>query len=218
MTGAATVPTAERPQTVADAWQLVDALLFSVSHDLRSPLLGLTLSADLLREPAGSIDGATRAIALDGLRAGARDIERMLQTLTALSRARRRVFEHDRAPLGLILGGHIVFSEVEHLTSRVVAVDPMTVRELLDDVAGENPVEVQVSVQDGFVALSAPVNLDIPPFEGRPLEALASSLQTYAGGVVERLAAAQIVLDRQGASFAFEGGRLLVWLPAEASQ
>lgn len=218
MTGAATVPTAERPQAVADAWQLVDALLFSVSHDLRSPLLGLTLSADLLREPAGSIDGATRAIALDGLRSGARDIERMLQALTTLSRARRRVFEHDRAPLGLILGGHIVISEVEHLTSRVVAVDPMTVRELLDDVAGENPVEVQVSVQDGFVALSAPVNLDIPPFEGRPLEALASSLQTYAGGPVERLAAAQVVLDRQGASFAIEGGRLLVWLPPGASQ
>ena len=221
MTGAATVPTVERPLPLAaaDTWRLFDALLYSVSHDLRSPLLSLTLSADLLRDSAAAVpEGGTREVALDGLRYGARDMERMLQSLTVLSRARRRVFEHDRGPLGLILGGHLVMSDIEGLASRVVAVDPMTVRELLDEVAGEGPVEVRVNVEGDFVVLSVPVNADLPPFEGRPLYALASSLQAYAGSAVERLAAAQVVLDRQGASFSVEGVRLTVWLPLGESR
>lgn len=207
--------TVERPLPLAidDPWPLIDALLYSVSHDLRSPLLGLTLSADLLSDPAGVVDGSTRDIALDGLRHGARDMERMLQALTVISRARRRVFEHDRGTLGMILGGHLVMSDVDQLAGRVVLVDPVTVRELLDDVAGDGPVEVRVSLRDGLAVLSAPANVDLPPFEGRPLHALASSLQSYAGSAVERLAASQVLLDRQGATFSVEEGRILVWLP-----
>ncbi len=85
--------TVERPFPLAidDVWPLIDALLYSVSHDLRSPLLGLTLSADLLSDPAGVVDGSTRDIALDGLRHGARDMERILHALTAISRAPPRV-------------------------------------------------------------------------------------------------------------------------------
>lgn len=208
------------PLAAADAWQLFDVLLYSVSHDLRSPLLSLTLSADLLRGDSGvgGPDGGMREVALDGLRYGARDLERMLQSLTVLSRACRRAFEHDRGPLGLILGGHLVMSDIEGLASRVVAVDPMAVRELLDEVAGEGPVEVRVSVEGDFVVLSTPVDADLPPFEGCPLHALAASLQAYAGSVVERLAAAQVLLDRQGASFSIAGDRLLVWLPLGESR
>ena len=216
MTGTAAVSTVERPLPLApgDTWQLIDALLYSVSHDLRSPLLSLTLSADLLRDPGiAGIDGGTREVALDGLRYGARDMERMLQSLTVLSRARRRVFEHDRGALGLILGGHLVMSDIEQLVSQVVMVDPITVRELIDEVAGEGPVEVRVEMEDGFVTLSVPVKASLPAFEGRPLYALASSLHTYAGSGVEQLAASQVILDRQGASFSIEGDRMLVWLP-----
>ncbi len=209
--------TVQRPLPLpADTWQLVDALLYSVSHDLRSPLLSLTLSADLLRDVAGTLpEGGTGEIALDGLRYGARDMERMLESLTVLSRARRRVFEHDRGTLGLILGGHLVMSDIEELSRLVVSVDPMTVRELLDDVAGDRPVEVRAAIEDGYVTLSMAVDADLPAFEGRPLYALASSLQSYAGSPVERLAASQVLLDRQGASFSIEGGRLLIWLPLE---
>ena len=210
----------KRPQPLAgvDAWPLVDALLHTISHDLRSPLLSLTLSADLLSEHVGVPSGGTREVALDGLRYGARDMERMLQSLTVLSRARRRVPEHDRGPLGLILGGHLVMSEVEHLINHVVAVDPVAVRELLDEVVGDWPAEIRVRLDDGFVLVDAPVKVELPPFEGLPLYALASSLQTYAGGVVERLAALQMVLGQQGASFAFEGARLHLWLPSGAPQ
>jgi len=206
------------PLAISDPWPLLDALLYSVSHDLRSPLLGLTLSADLLNDPAGVTDGNTRDIALDGLRHGARDMERMLQALTVISRARRRVFEHDHGTLGMILGGHLVMSDVDQLAGRVVLVDPVTVRELLDEVVGDGPVEVRVSLQDGLAVLSAPVNVDLPPFEGRPLHALASSLQSYAGSAVEPLAASQVLLDRQGAGFSVEDGRILLWLPLEDSR
>ncbi|MBM4410606.1 MAG: hypothetical protein FJ037_04655 [Chloroflexi bacterium] len=104
-------------------------------------------------------------------------------------------------------------SEVDHLASRLVAVDPVTVRGLLDDVAGDGPVEVRVRLESDLAVLSVPVNVDLPPFEGRPLHALASSLQAYAGSAVERLAVAQVLLERQGATFSVEAGGLLVWLP-----
>ncbi|TAJ20939.1 MAG: hypothetical protein EPO65_02510, partial [Dehalococcoidia bacterium] len=194
--------TVERPQSLAEAdtWQLLDALLYSVSHDLRSPLLSLTLSADLLRDVAGAVaEGGVGEIALGGLRDGARDMERMIESLTVLSRARRRVFDRDRAPLGLILGGHLVMSDVDGLIQQVVAVDPLPIRELMDEVCGEGPIDVRAAIEGGHVMLSAPVTAELPPFEGRPLWALASSLQSYAGGAVERLAAFQVLLDRQGA-------------------
>lgn len=214
--------TIERPVPLAtgDPWPLIDALLYSVSHDLRSPLLSLMLSADLLRDTSAPASvGGTRDVALDGLRHGARDMERMLQSLTALSRARRRVFEQDRSTVGLILGGHLVMSDIERLASRVVAVDPVTIRELLDDVAGDRPLEIRVTIEGDFALLSVPVGAGwLPAFDGRPLQALASSLQAYAGSPVERLAVAQVLLDRQGASFAIEDGRLLVWLPLEGTR
>lgn len=212
--------TVERPQSLADAdtWQLLDALLYSVSHDLRSPLLSLTLSADLLQDVAGAVpEGGAGEVALDGLRYGARDMERMIESLTVLSRARRREFDRDRAPLSLILGGHLVVSEVADLVRQVVAVDPLCVRELMDEVCGDGPVEVRALLEDGHVMLSAPVRAGLPSFEGRPLWALASSLQAYAGSAVERLAAFQVLLDRQGAAFAIEGNRLVLWLPLGAA-
>ena len=216
MTGVAAVSTVGRPLPLAaaDTWQLVDALLYSVSHDLRSPLLSLTLSADLLRDVAGAVpEGSPGEVAMDGLRYGARDMERMIEALTVLSRARRRTLDHDRGPLGLILGGHLVMSDVDDLVRRVVAVDPMVVRELLDEVTGQGPVEVRAVIEGDYVMLSAPVAADIPSFEGRPLIALVSSLQTYAGSAVERLAASQVLLDRQGAAFSIEAERLVIWLP-----
>lgn len=61
--------------------------------------------------------------------------------------------------------------------------------------------------------LSAPVVADIPSFEGRPLIALVSSLRTYVGSTVERLAALQVLLDCQGAAFSIEAERLVIGLP-----
>ena len=77
---------------------------------------------------------------------------------------------------------------------------------------------MRVSLDAGFVLVQTPVNVELPPFEGLPLHALVSSLQTYAGSVVERLAASQVALGQQGASFAFEGARLHLWLPSGAPQ
>ncbi len=205
------------PQLGVDPWQLVDALLFSVSHDLRSPLLSITLSADLLQDVAGALSNEhPGGLAVHGLRESARDMERMLQSLTLLSRARRQPFERVRGPLGLILGGHTVSTEVADLASRVVAIDPLTVRDLLDDVAGEGPIQVQAAVEGAYVSLSTVLALPLSSV-GSPLHTLASSLQAHAGGPLERLAVAQVLLERQGGSLTVNGGRLQVWLPLESA-
>ena len=86
----------------------------------------------------------------------------MLEALTVLLRARRRTFDHDRGPLGLILAEHLVMSDVDDLVRRVVAVDPMVVRELLDEVTGQGPVEVRAVIEGDYVMLSAPVAADCP--------------------------------------------------------
>ena len=61
-----------------------ESLLSTISHDLRSPLLTISLSAELLQDArhVGSED-----VALDALREGVRDLGRMLDAVTTLSRA-----------------------------------------------------------------------------------------------------------------------------------
>lgn len=193
---------------------LVDSLLYSVSHDLRSPLLTMSLSADLIGDALDALPESTSgsvAIALDALRHGAKDMERMLQALTMLSRARRRPVEPHRVSLSVILGGYVVVSEFEDLRPVTVDVDPLVVRELLDHLSEESPVEVYVRRRDQAVALECP---GVRP-EGEansPLEALVASLQYHAGGTGQALAVSQVLLERQGASVSYRDDALVVVL------
>ncbi|RLT39863.1 MAG: hypothetical protein DWI58_12130 [Chloroflexi bacterium] len=78
---------------------LVEALLYSVSHDLRSPLLTLSLAGELISESLGDrlrAEPSSGIVALDALEHGARDLERMLQALAVVSRARRRPLRRTR--------------------------------------------------------------------------------------------------------------------------
>lgn len=195
---------------------LLDALLFSVSHDLRSPLLTMSLSADLLddalrEQVAAQGESSTVSVALGALRHGTRDLERMLQALTAVSRARRRPLDASPAPLQMILGGHIVLSDEGDLGRRTVAVDVLAVREHLDATWGDEAVEIHVRLEGGFAVLSCPEVA--PGLDDEPLAALAGSLQTYAGGPVQTLAAAQVILERLGGSVRCTGGRTVFSLP-----
>ena len=68
------------PGTV-DPDLLLEALLYSVSHDLRSPLLTLSLAGELIAESLGARlredPSNSGLVALDALQHGARDLERM---------------------------------------------------------------------------------------------------------------------------------------------
>lgn len=232
------------PATAQDAQQvLLDSLLYSVSHDLRSPLLTMSLSTELLEASLtdtgdiGSPDASTAdrakaskgatsraavsegtTVALASLRQGAADLERMLQALMELSRARRNTVEPVRSTLQLILAGYRVTSpdaDDTDLRRRVALVDPVQVREMLDAVAGDASLAVKAHLGEDFVDLE----LAVPQLEHgpTPLHAIAASLKQYAATPVEALAVGQVLLERQGGTVRGEGGRVVIRLPLSES-
>ena len=205
------VPKTESPEDI------LDALLFSVSHDLRSPLLTLSLSAELIRESVDAADQAgNTAVALDALKQGAEDLERMLSALTTVSRARRREQEIRTLPVRVLLGGHVVSSNVEHPEGLTVRVDATPVRELIDRLCGEDPAEIRLGRTETHVILRIPSRADLPVLDGSPLIALARSLQLWAGTIVEDLASLQLQLARQAVPMELAEGAVYVWLPVSA--
>lgn len=209
------VTPADAHAAAADAQTIVDALLYSVSHDLRSPLLTMSLSADLvedaLRKQGVPVEEGSTAIALEALRHGAVDLERMLQALTQVSRARRRPLEPSRVALAVVLGGYEVATPGLDLRRCAVAVDPLVAREVIDVASGDGSPEVRVSIEAAHALIDLPY--ESSSTAPSPLEALASSLQTGAGAAVERLAVSQVIIERQGGALQFADGRLRMWLP-----
>lgn len=189
----------------------LDALLYSASHDLRSPLLTMTLSAELIEGALGGADlDGTGGVAMQSLRQGAADLERMLQALTLVSRARRGEVEAVRCPLRVILGGYEVDAAAGVLQQPVL-VDPLVVRETLDALVEEGVTRVSAEATDGAVALSVPAGaLDLSP---SPLEVLLSSLKEHAGGPLEAMAVRQVLIERQGGAMAACDGRVVITLP-----
>ena len=191
---------------------LLDALRYSASHDLKSPLLSLSLSADLIVQSLPPNDDRIR-VALDGLRHGSKDIERMLDALTAISRARRRELRPGNASLRGTLAGHAVISDLEQLDRLVPGVDPGVLTDLLTGLFGERPGELRISSVPQGVMLDAPFPAGGAACEGSALEALLNSLTTHAGTTVETLAALEVLLRRQGGDLLVERGRVHVRLP-----
>lgn len=205
------------PVARADTEALIDALLYAVPHDLRSPLLTLSLSAELLREVLGeglrAEPSGSSAVALDALKHGARELERMLQALARVSRARRRALEARHTPLRLLLGGHVVLSDEVDLARCLVTVDALLVRELLDAICGDDPATVEVVVTDRFAVLRLPHPPGIGDVRGAPLVALVESLQLHAGSPIEDLAAGQVLLERLGGALQVDQSGVRIWLP-----
>ncbi len=203
-------PAAEQPDAI------LDALLYSVSHDLRSPLLTLSLSAELIREAvpaAAAHDPGAAGVALDALKHGAQDLERMLHALTVVSRARRRPLEPRVVSLRMLLGGHIVISDAVAPERVRVRLDPEPFRELLDRLCGEDPAEIQLTSTDHHVVCRIPARVELPPLDGSPLIELSRSLQMHAGTVVEDLASFQVQLARLDVATEVGEGAVRVWLP-----
>ncbi len=76
---------------------LLGSFLRAVSHDLKSPLLTLSLSAELLGDVFP--DDERGRVAREALTHGLRDMERMLDAVTDVSRARRRVLQEQPSRL-----------------------------------------------------------------------------------------------------------------------
>lgn len=183
---------------------LFDRLLYAVSHDLKTPLLSVSLGAELLAEAGGDTG---RGLGLDSITRGAEDMTRLLDALTALSRARRRPLDEASVALASALPGLTVAPSVR------VAVDARLPRELL--AALECGTEhVQVVEGESEVQLVLPWPKDAPECSGPPLEALLEALGRYSGTPVSALATLQVQLERQGGTVVVAGDRVRVLLPS----
>ncbi|HJM76331.1 MAG TPA: hypothetical protein QGI71_10840 [Dehalococcoidia bacterium] len=83
-------------------FEVIDPLLYAVSYDLKSPLLTLLLSADLLLGDAEPVGDGQR-IAVQGLTEGSKEMERMSDSLAVLSRAYRKPLDEGTTPLTELL-------------------------------------------------------------------------------------------------------------------
>jgi signal transduction histidine kinase len=184
---------------------LFDRLLYAVSHDLKTPLLSVSLGAELLGE-AGT-DAARAALGLDSITRGAEDMTRLLDALTALSRARRRPLDDASVALVAVLPG------VPAAPSVRVSVDARLPAEML--AALECSAErVQVVQGESEVQLVLPWPEGAPECSGPPLEALLEALGRYSGTPVSSLASLQVQLERQGGTVVIVGDVVRVLLPS----
>jgi hypothetical protein len=146
------------------------------------------------------------------MRQGAKDLERMLQALTAISRARRRPFEVVADSLPHLLAGRAVSGAVPETS---VTADLAVVDEVLDGLTGTTGAPVEVLAGEA-VTLRLPAPAEMPEFEGTPLLALLGSLQAYAGTPVERLAVFEVLLSRVGGGLTAGASGVELRLPLAA--
>ena len=183
------------------------ALLTSVSHDLRSPLLTVALSGDLLRDAVdgGDADGARASPARRCVRAFA--TSSACSTRSPRSRAPRNGRWHRAAHSpACFLEGHWLSGD------GAIDADASLAADLVDALGGGTAVEVRTLDAAVEVAVALADEAGSVP-DGSPLAALLDSLKAYAGTVVERLAAIELQASRQGGALRIDGGRALLTLP-----
>jgi hypothetical protein len=177
---------------------------------MRSPVLALSLSAELL---ADSFSADERGqMAREGLTQGIAELERMLDAVSGISRARSRILSNQPVRIGGLLDGHILRSEQARAAEVEIAVDPRGVTEAIAALVAA-PSEVWLELHGSSAELSAPLPDDLADLSGDPLRALLTSLQQYAGTAVATLAASQMQLERQGGAVRCEAGRVILRLP-----
>jgi len=181
--------------------QLLDSLFYAVSHDLRSPLLTVSLSAQLLEHTLKDVqvDGADEA--LGGLRAACDDLERMLAAMNALSRASRRASEAIELDLATVHAG---------APGATIVLDELTAAEL----QAVLPATVATSIE----GTTASIRWAADGLDQSPLVALTGSLQAYAGGPVEALACLEIAIERHRGSLEVTDGEIVLRLPVTGAR
>lgn len=179
--------------------RLLDSLFYAVSHDLRSPLLTVSLSAQLLEHTLADVEVEGASDALGGLRAACDDLERMLAAMNALSRASRRAAEPLAVSVASLCAG---------APEATVILDEPTAAEL----RAAMPDGAVATIEGGNALVRWPIE-NLPDGETSPLTALAGSLHSYAGGPVEALACLEIALDRHHGSVEVSDSQLTIRLP-----
>lgn len=188
-----TSPNSTSESFVDAASDLLESLLYSVSHDLRSPLLTVSLSAQVLEHTLGD------------------DIaQSTTEALNALSRATRRPIAPDSLALDVVAPD----APSEATVNITVRLDRATGTDLANAItASDSPLSIDQSTN--HVTLEWAV--DGAPDDPSPLTALTASLQNHAGGPIERLACIEIALNREGGSLELSEGRVRVSLPLDGT-
>jgi hypothetical protein len=198
--------------TVLEPTDLLGVFIRAVSHDLRSPLLTLSLGLELLSDATSSDERAR--VAREALTEGVAELERMLDAVSAISRARSRILTDQPVALAALLGEHRANAAGVDPEGLRVTVDPRSVNEAIEAIDATMPVELTAAVRDrGTVELSAGLPAEFEAVERPPLEMLLGSLQEYAATPIAALAAAQVLLERQGGGLRCERGRVVLSLP-----
>lgn len=206
------LPPVAGPVTSAETEEferLFDALLYAVSHDLKSPMLSIGLGAELL-EGVSAADERAR-LGLEAVQRGTEDLGRLLDALTQVSRARRRPLDRQPVRLDGLLTAQAV-DGIDRFDGIEVSVDPRLITEFV--AAGGTP---RVVVGDEDVRLITLLPPELREIEGPPLEALFASLGLHGGTLVTALAVLQVQLDRQGGTLVLSGGQAIAMLPSAAA-
>jgi hypothetical protein len=196
-------------ETAIAPTDLLGAFIRAVSHDLRSPVLTLSLGLELLSDAAPSDERAR--VAREALTQGVAELERMLDAVSAISRARSRILSDQALALPDLLGEHRA-NVLGFLPEQLkVTVDPRGVVEALLALA---PTELSVAVSgNGTIEVLAALPGGLAATHGAPLDMLLASLQEYAGTPIATLAATQVLLERQRGAVRCERGRVVLSLP-----
>lgn len=198
---------------IKQLFEVIDPLLYAVSHDLKSPLLTLSLSADLLTGGIEPVDQGQRT-GVQGLKHGTKEMERMLDAVAVLSRAYRKSLDATTTPLADVLAGYEGYLRGEpDIAQSRVAVDARVVRELLEVLSSEQPAEITIDVTAAELRIESPAPESEYGLAASPLETLFGSLTAHAATQVQTLSELQVQLARQDGAITFEDGRTVVRVP-----
>jgi two-component system, OmpR family, sensor histidine kinase KdpD len=109
---------ARNAQVLAASEKLQTALLNSISHDLRTPLVSVTGSLSALSEEGGRLDEATRRELIDTARGEAERLNRLVGNLLDMTRIEAGAMKIDRQPSDVQA---VIGSALEELNSRLGA-------------------------------------------------------------------------------------------------
>ncbi len=194
-------------------FEFLDPLLDSISHDLKSSLLTLSLSADLLVGAAEPFDDAQRT-GVEGLKHGAKEMGRMLDAVSAISHAYREPLDDAPTPLADVLAGFERYLRGDPDLGRYhVATDARVLRELLVTLSGEAPDDLSIDVTPEALHIESPAPESEYGLAASPLQTLFGSLMAHSATLVQTLSEAQVRLGRQAGAITFEHGRTVVSVP-----